>query len=142
MKFENITVNQIPEVAKSILESFATQRIFLLDAPMGAGKTTLIRALCEALGVEEEVTSPTFAIVNVYLNPREEEIYHFDFYRLETAKDALQIGFYEYLETGSYCFLEWPDLIQEHIPDEFVRIKILQKEDADLRDFEIEYVNC
>lgn len=140
MKFENITVNQIPEVAQAILESFATQRIFLLDAPMGAGKTTLIRAFCEALGVEEEVTSPTFAIVNVYLNPKEEEIYHFDFYRLETLKDALQIGFYEYLETGSYCFLEWPDLIQEQIPDEFVRIKIIQKEDANLRDLEVEVV--
>ena len=134
MTFKNITLHEIQRIATDILEMFPNERIFVFDAPMGAGKTTLITKMCQYLGVGDEVASPTFAIVNVYQGKKFQEIYHFDFYRLEKVEDAFEIGFYEYFDSGNYCFIEWPDLIKEYLPENYVEVKIIEKHDAGLRD--------
>lgn len=134
MEYRDLRLKDLDKIASEIIHKFPNNRIFLLDAPMGAGKTTLIRRICQHLGVDEEVTSPTFAIANVYIGESNSEIYHFDFYRLDKPEDAFQIGFFEYLDSGNYCFLEWPDLILPYLEVEYVKIKILQKQNPDLRD--------
>lgn len=134
MNLKNVELAEIPSIAKKILNEYSQERIFVFDAPMGAGKTTLITQMCQALGVGDEVASPSFAIVNVYLGKDSKEIYHFDFYRLEKIEDAFEIGFYEYFDSGNYCFIEWPDLIEAHLPERYVKIKIVEKDDPNLRD--------
>lgn len=138
MKFENISLSDLDSIACQIINAFPEYRIFLLDASMGAGKTTLIRRLCACLGVDEDVTSPTFAIINVYDGANNSEIYHFDFYRLDHIEDAFQIGFYEYLDSGNYCFLEWPAIVNDYIRDSYVKISIQQIEDPNLRNINVE----
>jgi len=90
---------------------------------MGAGKTTLIKAICEYLGVTEPATSPTFSIVNEY-EGRDERIFHFDFYRLKNETEALDMGYEEYFYSGAYCFIEWPEKIPNLLPEHYVSIKI------------------
>jgi len=90
---------------------------------MGAGKTTLIKSLCEYLGVTEPVTSPTFSIVNEY-QARDSKIFHFDFYRLKNETEALDLGYEEYFYSGAYCFIEWPEKIPNLLPEHYIRIKI------------------
>ncbi|MBN2745350.1 MAG: tRNA (adenosine(37)-N6)-threonylcarbamoyltransferase complex ATPase subunit type 1 TsaE [Bacteroidales bacterium] len=135
--FDNISLAEIPSLTAQILELFPNQRLFILDAPMGGGKTTFIRSFCTHLGVDEEVTSPTFAIVNVYEGEMENEIYHFDFYRLEKVEDAFQIGFYEYTESGNYCFIEWPEIVMPYLSGEKVVVKITLLDNPDLRNVEV-----
>lgn len=137
MEFKNIELSDLQRVTAEIIDSFPQIRIFLLDAPMGGGKTTVIRRFCKKLGVEEEVTSPTFAIANVYLGKENSEVYHFDFYRLVKPEDAFQIGFYEYLETGNYCFLEWPEIIQPFINEKYLKISIIINQNPLLRDIKV-----
>jgi len=134
MNYKEIKLADIPKIAREIISQYSENRIFVFDAPMGAGKTTLITQMCHYLGVGDEVASPTFAIVNVYQGKEFSEIYHFDFYRIEKKEDAFEIGFYEYFDSGNYCFIEWPDIIKDHLPEHYVNIQILEKEDADLRD--------
>jgi tRNA threonylcarbamoyladenosine biosynthesis protein TsaE len=109
--------------AAKILESYGSHRIFAFYGTMGAGKTTLIKAICELLGSEDVVKSPTFSIVNEYDSPAG-SIFHFDFYRIENLSEVFDIGFEEYLASGSYCFLEWPELIAPLVPEEAVTINI------------------
>ncbi|MDO4771315.1 tRNA (adenosine(37)-N6)-threonylcarbamoyltransferase complex ATPase subunit type 1 TsaE [Porphyromonas sp.] len=117
------TEGELPDLATSLLKKYGESRIWAFDAPMGAGKTTLIKELCHALGVEETTSSPTFAIINVYRSPNG-EIYHFDCYRFETLADAYNIGAEEYLDSGSYCFVEWPEVIASLLPDDALSLKI------------------
>jgi tRNA threonylcarbamoyladenosine biosynthesis protein TsaE len=140
MKLTGVELTQLDDVARKILEAYPAERIFVFDAPMGAGKTTLITRLCRELGVGDEVASPTFAIVNVY-SAGGDEVFHFDFYRLENVEDAFEIGFYEYLDSGNYCFLEWPGIIENYLPDSYVKIRILQTDDPDKRDIETALIN-
>ena len=103
--------------------------------PMGAGKTTFIRALCEALGVQEPVTSPTFAIVNEYLSSpagglQGASIYHFDFYRIKRIEEAYDMGFEDYLYSGHLCLIEWPELIEDLLPDNTIRAYITVADDG------------
>ena len=114
---------QLPAIASQIIEFAATTRIFLFYGDMGAGKTTLIKSLCESLGTAEPVTSPTFSIVNEY-EAADDRIYHFDFYRLKTETEALDMGYEEYFYSGAYCFIEWPEKIPNLLPDHYVSIKI------------------
>ena len=116
------SLEQLPEVAKTILQH-ATHRVICIDGPMGAGKTTLITALCKALLVTEEVNSPTFALVNSY-QAQHELLYHFDFYRLDHPDEALDFGVEEYFESGAYCFLEWAEKITPHLPLAYNRYEI------------------
>lgn len=109
-------------------------RVFAFDGPMGAGKTTFIRQLCADLGSEDIVNSPTFAIVNVYDYPTpsgRREIYHFDCYRIKDIREAMDFGAEEYLYSGEYCLIEWPEMIDALLPEETVHIKITPLENGD-----------
>lgn len=117
-------LSQLDEVAKDVLSVFSSGRVFALEGQMGAGKTTFTKSLCKALDCKDNVCSPTFAIVNVYLSPKSGEIYHFDFYRLEDVSEAVQIGTEEYFYSGSYCFLEWSERVLPLLPEDVITIKI------------------
>ena len=114
----------MPEVAQELLETFSEERFFAFFGKMGAGKTTLIKEICAALGVEDNVCSPTFAIVNEYSTSEGEPVYHFDFYRLKSLAEAYDIGYEEYFYSGYYCFTEWTEKIGELLPERYVRVDI------------------
>ena len=97
---------------------------------MGAGKTTFIKALCEELGVEDVITSPTFAIVNEYSLPSQEALYHFDFYRIKKLEEVYDMGYEDYFYSGSLCFIEWPELIEELLPENALRVTIEEQPDG------------
>ncbi len=99
-------------------------------APMGAGKTTFIKALCEELGVEDVITSPTFAIINEYTAASGDPIYHFDFYRIKKIEEVYDMGCDDYFYSGNYCFMEWPELIEEALPDDVLRVTITPQPDG------------
>ena len=113
-----------------VLTVYPDRRVYALRGQMGAGKTTFTKALCQAMGSEDVVNSPTFAIVNVYEDGEGEEIYHFDCYRLKSIAEALDFGAEEYLYSGRYCFIEWPEMIEALLPDDTVDITIRQREDG------------
>jgi len=115
--------DQLPAIAAEIVSFASNIRIFLFYGDMGAGKTTLIKALCGQLGSTDNIASPTFAIVNEY-QATKGNIYHFDFYRLKNQMEALDIGFEEYLYSGNYCFIEWPEKIPDLLPLHYISIKI------------------
>ena len=119
--------------ALEILRTREPHRVFAFDGPMGAGKTTFIKKLVEEMGSTDIVNSPTFAIVNVYdvEQPYKGEIYHFDCYRLKDIREALDFGAEEYLYSGNYCFIEWPERISPILPDDTVWVKIQPLENGD-----------
>ena len=113
--------------ATDILDKCGDRRVFAFNGNMGAGKTTFIKQLCEAMGTEDVVNSPTFAIVNVYEieeNGRKEEVYHFDCYRIKDIREAMDMGTEEYIYSGNYCFIEWPEMIDSLLPDDTVWVNI------------------
>ena len=116
------------------IHHYPTRRVFAFDAPMGAGKTTFIKQLCEELGTEDVVNSPTFAIVNVYDTPNDGEVYHFDCYRLKDIREAQDFGAEEYLYSGNLCLIEWPDMIAPLLPEDtvYIKIKVLENGDRQL----------
>jgi tRNA threonylcarbamoyladenosine biosynthesis protein TsaE len=126
--------DELPRIARAILESYPKERVFLLQGDMGSGKTTLIKRLCKELGVSTNMGSPTFALVNEYLSKDVGKIYHFDLYRIKSSRELAELGFSDYLDSGSYCFIEWPEYGQEFY-DEFVNILINAEGKA--RDFRI-----
>jgi tRNA threonylcarbamoyladenosine biosynthesis protein TsaE len=97
---------------------------------MGAGKTTFIKAVCECLGVEDVITSPTFAIVNEYRSQTSELIYHFDFYRIKKLDEVYDMGYEDYFYSGALCFIEWPELIEELLPEDAIKVTISEQEDG------------
>jgi tRNA threonylcarbamoyladenosine biosynthesis protein TsaE len=117
------STSDLPKIASSIVNYANNERIFLFYGDMGAGKTTLIKTLCECLGTKEPVTSPTFSIVNEY-DGTQGKIYHFDFYRLKNQTEALDMGYEEYFYSGHYCFIEWPEKIAGLFPPHYIRINI------------------
>lgn len=110
--------NQIKTAVNFILENKKFS-IIRIDGEIGSGKTTLIRSLCESLGVTENVNSPTFSLVNEYLINRKKKIFHFDFYRIENPEEALDIGLEDYLESNHLCILEWGQIISEYLPEKY-----------------------
>ena len=114
----------LDQVAVDLLKTYPGSRVFACYGEMGAGKTTLIKALCKSLDVKENVSSPTFALVNEYQNIKGSPVYHFDFYRIENIREAMELGLREYFNSGNYCFVEWPENILHLLPEEAVRIKI------------------
>jgi tRNA threonylcarbamoyladenosine biosynthesis protein TsaE len=110
-------------VARRLLDTCQDQRIFAIYGDLGAGKTTLVKALCAELGTEDVVKSPTFAIVNVYHAPQD-EVYHFDFYRIRDLVEVFDLGYEEYFDSGKYCFIEWPEMIAPLLPDAAAAVHI------------------
>lgn len=112
------------EVAEALLESLDGRTVVAMRGGMGAGKTTLVRALAELMGVEDRVTSPTFALVNEYRAEDGRRLYHFDFYRIDDEREAFDLGYEEYFYSGDLCLVEWPEKIEGLLPDERVELRI------------------
>lgn len=125
---KNLT--DIDRAAEEFLEKIGDHRIIAFFAPMGAGKTTFTTALCRRLGVGDSVCSPTFTIVNEYMTGSGDPVYHFDFYRINKVAEALDIGFYDYMDSGNLCLIEWPENIEELLPEETLRVSIKVNEDG------------
>ena len=124
MNIPNYTERELDEVAKKLISNFGHIKVWCFHAEMGAGKTTLIKQLGKVMNVTDEMSSPTFAIVNEYLTAGNDTIYHFDFYRLKDIEEAIEIGVEEYLDSGNLCLLEWPELIETLLPDQYLKISI------------------
>lgn len=121
---------QLANVAEAILKEYPQERVFGFYGEMGAGKTTLIKEMCHYLGVQDVTSSPTFAIVNEYWTDDNRPLYHFDFYRIDEPADATRIGFEEYLYSGSYCFIEWTEKVEEILQGDYIRVDIQRVDDA------------
>ena len=127
IKIKNIET--IREAAQEFIIHIGNHRVFAFYGEMGAGKTTFIKAICEELGVEDVITSPTFAIINEY-SGRDGVIYHFDFYRIKKLEEVYDMGFEDYFYSGALCFIEWPELIEEVLPEDAVKVSIKEEEDG------------
>ncbi|MBR4920965.1 MAG: tRNA (adenosine(37)-N6)-threonylcarbamoyltransferase complex ATPase subunit type 1 TsaE [Prevotella sp.] len=128
-------INTIQEAAQEFIQHIGDARVFAFYGKMGAGKTTFVKAICEALGCQDVITSPTFAIVNEYTSPLTTHhspltIYHFDFYRIKKLEEVYDMGYEEYFYSGALCFIEWPELVEEILPDDAVRVSITEQEDG------------
>ena len=128
MKIEIQSIEELPEVARKLLDSFPDERFYAFFGSMGVGKTTLIKEICKQLGVMQNVCSPTFAIVNEYCDSEGEPVYHFDFYRLKNLAEAYDIGYEEYFYSGYWCFTEWTEKIEPLLPDHYLRIDITERD--------------
>ena len=124
------SLEEIAQAARQFVAAMGDRRVFAFYAPMGAGKTTFIKAVCEELGVTETVTSPTFAIVNEYQAAAGTPVYHFDFYRIKRLQEAIDMGCDDYFYSGHPCFIEWPEMVEPLLPEEAVRVTITQDGDA------------
>lgn len=129
-----ITVTDISDLdraAREFIDAIGTRRLFAFYGKMGAGKTTFIKAVCEALGTTDVVTSPTFAIVNEYDTASGRPVFHFDFYRIKRLTEVYDIGYEDYFyNSGGLCFMEWPELVEELLPDDTVRVSITEQPDG------------
>ena len=118
------SLSEIEKVAQEVIP-FLTSKIIVFEGGMGMGKTTFIKSLVKALGVDDVVTSPTFSLVNTYEN-KEKTIFHFDFYRIKEEEEAFDIGFKEYLYSGNWCFIEWAKRVSTYLPDEYIILDFQQ----------------
>jgi tRNA threonylcarbamoyladenosine biosynthesis protein TsaE len=118
------SIEKIDEAAKKFLEAYKDKRIFAFYGEMGAGKTTFIIALCEQLLVTDVVTSPTFALINEYDTQKDYRVYHFDFYRISDISEVYDLGYDDYFNSGNYCLIEWPEKIEDLLPEEAVKVQI------------------
>ncbi len=124
-------LSNIRAAAREFIGQIGTHKVFAFYGKMGAGKTTFIKAVCEELGVKDVITSPTFAIVNEYEIPDDgASLYHFDFYRIKKLEEVYDMGYEEYFYSGSLCFIEWPELIEELLPDDAVSVTITENTDG------------
>lgn len=123
-------LSDIENVAREFLKQTSGTQVYAFYGSMGAGKTTFISALCKVMGVEDEVASPTFTIVNEYRTETGESIYHFDFYRINNIREVLDIGYEEYMNDGGISFMEWPEKIEEILPDDVLKVSIKEAEDG------------
>lgn len=130
MEIKIQSLEEISSAARQFVESIGERRIFALYGSMGAGKTTFIKAICEELGVEDVITSPTFAIVNEYTTGTGKPLYHFDFYRIKKLDEFYDMGGEDYFGSGNICFIEWPELIEDVLPEEAVIVNIKEVDDG------------
>jgi tRNA threonylcarbamoyladenosine biosynthesis protein TsaE len=129
IKIENL--EHIREAARQFIAQMGDRKVFAFYGSMGAGKTTFVKAVCEEMGVEDVITSPTFAIINEYhAEARDLTIYHFDFYRIKKLEEVYDMGYEDYFYSGALCFIEWPELIEDLLPEEAVKVSITEKEDG------------
>lgn len=131
MKLTIRSLETIREAAHEFVANMGKSTVFAFYGKMGAGKTTFIKAICEELGVEDVITSPTFAIVNEYQSSiTGDSIYHFDFYRIKKLEEVYDMGYEDYFYSGSPCFLEWPELIEDILPGDAVKVTITEQKDG------------
>jgi tRNA threonylcarbamoyladenosine biosynthesis protein TsaE len=123
-------LSALQESARLLLENFPNDRIFAFYGAMGAGKTTFIKAICHELGSDDYVTSPTFALINEYSTTKGSVIYHFDFYRIKKLEEAFDLGYEDYIYSGNYCFIEWPEMIEQLLPEGIVEVRITEGEEG------------
>ena len=132
MEIKIQSLDQIHEAARQFVEAMGDDTVFAFYGKMGAGKTTFIKAVCEELGFSEFITSPTFAIVNEYRSDVAGElIYHFDFYRIKKLEEVYDMGYEDYFYSGAICFIEWPELIEELLPGNTVKVSIEEAESGE-----------
>ncbi len=122
------TESQLPEIAARILMDNPSQRLLAFYGKMGVGKTTLIKEICRQLKVKDLVGSPTFSIINQYITPDGNSLYHFDFYRMKSLEEAYDIGYEDYFFSGNYCFIEWPEKIETLLPESCLKIYLEEHE--------------
>lgn len=132
---ENITIEinsleEYPVAARKFIWLMQKNHIFAFYGEMGSGKTTFIKSVCEELGVKDAINSPTFAIVNEYEDAEERTIYHFDFYRIKNLSEVYNMGYEEYFYNNAICFIEWPELIEELLPEETIKVTIEEHENG------------
>ncbi|WP_444368113.1 tRNA (adenosine(37)-N6)-threonylcarbamoyltransferase complex ATPase subunit type 1 TsaE [Prevotella sp.] len=131
MEIKINSLADINEAAKQFIENMGDGKVFAFYGKMGAGKTTFIKAICEELGVDDVITSPTFAIVNEYQSATTgDSIYHFDFYRIKKLEEVYDMGYEDYFYSGSLCFLEWPELIDNLLPEDATKVTIEATDDG------------
>jgi tRNA threonylcarbamoyladenosine biosynthesis protein TsaE len=128
--FEKVTLEKLNAVAGEVVESLGDPSVVVFHGEMGAGKTTLIKAIGKAMGVNDTVSSPTFSIVNEYQTNSEKKIYHFDFYRIKNETEAYDIGTEEYFDSGNFCFVEWPEKIPSLLPTVYSEVFITNIDDT------------
>lgn len=128
IRVENL--KELDQAARTFIAQMGDNTVFAFYGKMGAGKTTFIKAICEALGVEDVINSPTFAIVNEYRSRTAELIYHFDFYRIKKLEEVYDMGYEDYFYCGALCFIEWPELIEELLPADTVKVKVEEVENG------------
>ncbi|MCQ2066486.1 MAG: tRNA (adenosine(37)-N6)-threonylcarbamoyltransferase complex ATPase subunit type 1 TsaE [Bacteroidaceae bacterium] len=125
------SADELADAAREFIKLMGDNTVFAFYGKMGAGKTTFIKALCKELGVEDEVNSPTFAIVNEYRSATTAElIYHFDFYRIKKIEEVYDLGYEDYFYCGALCFIEWPELAESVLPEDTVRVRIEEQPDG------------
>jgi tRNA threonylcarbamoyladenosine biosynthesis protein TsaE len=124
-----ISIEGLKDAAANLIQQFPDMRIFALYGQMGAGKTTFIQSIVSYLGSDDNVTSPTFALINEYKTKDLSSIFHFDFYRIENMEEAFDLGYEDYIYSGEYCFIEWPEMIEALLPENIVKVKIETQED-------------
>ncbi|MCQ2237661.1 MAG: tRNA (adenosine(37)-N6)-threonylcarbamoyltransferase complex ATPase subunit type 1 TsaE [Bacteroidaceae bacterium] len=124
------SLDNIRESAVEFVKAMGDNTVFAFYGSMGAGKTTFIKAVCEVLGVEDVINSPTFAIVNEYRSNSDELIYHFDFYRIKKLEEVYDMGYEDYFYCGALCFIEWPELVEELLPLDSVKVSIVEQSDG------------
>ena len=127
IKIQNI--DTIRESAREFIQNIGEHKVFAFYGKMGAGKTTFVKAICEELGVEDVITSPTFAIVNEY-EAHDQSIFHFDFYRIKRLEEVYDMGYEDYFYSGALCFIEWPELIEDLLPEDAVKVTIMENTDG------------
>ena len=130
MEIKITSLDNINEAAHEFVAAMGDNTVFAFYGKMGAGKTTFIKAVCECLGVTDVINSPTFAIVNEYRSDSGELIYHFDFYRIKKLEEVYDMGYEDYFYSGALCFIEWPELVEELLPTDAVKVSIEEKEDG------------
>ena len=131
MEIKIKSLDCIKEAAQQFIDNMDKGNVFAFYGKMGAGKTTFIKAICECLDVEDVITSPTFAIVNEYYsNKLQDSIYHFDFYRIKKLEEVYDMGYEDYFYSHRLCFLEWPELVEELLPKDAVKVTIAEQEDG------------
>ena len=130
----------LPAAASVLIEEASNEPIILFEGPMGAGKTTLVKEVCRQLGVKDNVSSPTFALVNEYAGADGKLIYHFDFYRLNDEREALDIGALEYFDSGRICLIEWPSMIPNLLPEHYLLVTLQPDADGQVRTMTINQV--
>lgn len=124
-------IEGLEEAAKAFVAAMGERSVFAFYGKMGAGKTTFIKALCKALGIEDIVNSPTFALVNEYRSDTTGElVYHFDFYRINKIEEVYDMGYEDYFYSGAVCLIEWPELVEDLLPDDAVRVEIVENADS------------